>query len=131
MADNGYLTIAEARDRLRQATTIVLKLEADYAEAVQHSADAEAVYRAHIADRVRFHRSAGEAATTSETYARADVVELSRERDVAAGLLKLAAEKLEDGRDSRRSLWRLIDWSKEHDRGASSGPENAPGERWP
>ena len=26
-------------------------------------------------------------------------------------MLKLAAEELEDARDTRRSLWRVIDWS--------------------
>lgn len=134
-----YLTFEQATDRLRQATRIVLDNEAEYGKAVERAADAEAVYRAKLAESFTALREAGAAVQEAETRARADVATISRERDYAAGMLKLAGEKLEDARDSRRSLWRLIEWSREHDRPAPSSngpaqttlPENAPGKTWP
>jgi hypothetical protein len=110
------LSIDEARENLRRATKIILDLEGEYAKAVERAADAEAVYRAKLAESFKRFREAGEAVQAADTLARAEVATTSRERDFAAGMLKLAGEKLEDGRDSRRSLWRLIEWSREHER---------------
>lgn len=121
MTDDTYkLTLetfesGEARDRLRQATRIILDLEKGYENAVEYAADSEAVYRKELADRLKFHRDDGQPVEASVAYARADVAVNSRERDHAAGMLKLAAEKLEDARDARRSLWRLIEWARQRD----------------
>lgn len=134
-----YLTISEARENLRRATQLVLDAEKAYQEHVRESSDAEAVYRKQFADTFKELREAGEPVQAAEIAARGTCAKASRERDYAAGMMKLAAEKLEDARDSRRSLWRLIEWSREHDRPAPTNngpaqqtiPENVPGERWP
>jgi hypothetical protein len=134
MADNGYLSIAEARQRLRDATRIVLDAEAAYERAVQAAADGEAAYRLKVGEAFKRLRDEGSAVEAANTLARAEVVTFSRERDVAAGMLKLAGEKLEDARDSRRSLWRLIEWSARHEvavAGRAPADERAPGEGWP
>jgi hypothetical protein len=135
----SYLTIDEARDKLRQATRVVLNLEGEFERASERAADAEAVYRKDRAEALRRYRDAGEAATAAETLARGDTAVQKREALAAAGALKLAGEKLENGRDSRRSLWRLIEWSRDHDRPGPTQngpaqqplPENVPRERWP
>ena len=124
------------RDKLRAATKIVLDAEAAYEAAISHSADAEAVYRKELATAYQTHRAGGAAVAEAETLSRGDVVLHSRERDYAAGMVKLAADKLEDARDSRRSAWRLIEWARERDlirqRAATNGqPENAPSALWP
>jgi hypothetical protein len=116
----------EARDKLRQATRIILDLEKEYATAVEDAADSEAVYRRQLAEAVRNHRDAGQPVEASVAYARADVAMNSRERDHAAGMLKLAAEKLEDARDARRSLWRLIEWARQRDAAAHPPASNGP-----
>jgi hypothetical protein len=134
MSDNGYLSIAEARQRLRDATRIVLDAEAAYERAVQAAADGEAAYRLKVGEAFKRLRDDGAAVEAANTLARAEVVTFSRERDVAAGMLKLAGEKLEDARDSRRSLWRLTEWSKEHEMAMlrrAPTDERAPGEGWP
>lgn len=130
MSADGYLTITEARQRLREATRVVVELEAEYRRAVERSADAEAVYRAQVAEAFKKHRADGKAVSEADTLARADVAVLSRERDYSAGMLKLAGERLENARDSRRSLWRLIQWSAAHDSAAPTD-ERAPGPTWP
>lgn len=134
-----YLTFEDARAKLREATRIVLLAETAAKEAGEHAADAEAVYRKQLAERFAHHRSAGESVESANIKARGDVVVHSRERDAAKYALNLAHEKLEGAWDSRRSLWRLIEWSREHDRPAptqngpaqQSFPENAPAANWP
>jgi len=128
-----YLTISEARENLRRATKTILDLEGDYGRASERSADAEGVYRHELAEAFKRYREAGDAVEASSIKARGECAVLKREAIAAAGAFKLAAEKLEDARDSRRSLWRLIEWSREHDRSSSSNgtPENVPKERWP
>jgi hypothetical protein len=76
-------------------------------------------------------RDDGAAVEAANTLARAEVVMFSRERDITAGLVRLAGEKLEDARDSRRSLWRLIEWSARHDTATGGHDERAPGDKWP
>jgi hypothetical protein len=63
--------------------------------------------------------------------AHAETVALSKDRDVKATRLKLAFERLEDARDTRRSLWRLIEWARGRDLANASTPENVPADRWP
>jgi hypothetical protein len=46
---------------------------------------------------------------------RRDTAVLGRERDFAAGMVKLRADQLENARDSRRSLWRLVEWQRDRD----------------
>lgn len=118
------LTPQTARENLHKATRIILDLEGAYEKAVEASADGEAVYRAELAKAMKGYRDAGKAVQEADTLARADVAVFSRERDYSAGMLKLAGEKLENARDSRRSLWRLIEWASRRDvpRPATNGP---------
>lgn len=115
------MTFDEARDKLHAATRAIRAAEGDYRDAIDAAADAEAVYRYQVGVSYRAHREAGEAATASETLARADCVTYSRERDVLAGRVKLAADTLENRRDDRRTLWRLVEWSAKQ-----TPPENTP-----
>lgn len=138
------LTPDTARDRLRDATRIILDKERDYEHAVERAADAEAIYRSQLGEKFKTYRDAGKGVEEATTLARADVVTLVRERDYSAGMLKLAGEKLENARDSRRSLWRLIEWASRRDTANLIGavrhdatgstvkmPENVPNSRWP
>jgi len=108
-------TFEDCRTRLREATRIVIGKEGEYETAIKNAADAEAFYRSQLAVKFREHRDAGKGVEESTTLARADVAVHSRERDYRAGVLKLAAERLEDARDARRSLWRLVEWARERD----------------
>jgi len=131
-------TFDGVRDKLRAATKIVLDAEAAYEKAINHSADAEAVYRKELATAYQTHRAGGAAVAEAETLSRGDVVLHSRERDYAAGMVRLAADKLEDARDSRRSLWRLVEWARERDliaaraqAQAANTDERVPSALWP
>jgi hypothetical protein len=106
------LTFEEAEQRLDDARKAIVDRENECAEWVALAADAEAVYRERLAARFSIHRRGGASVQESETQARRDVVQHSRERDHAAGMLKLAHERVENARDDRRSLWRLIEWSQ-------------------
>jgi hypothetical protein len=121
----------EARDKLRAATEVVLSLEKIVAVAGEESADAEAFYRAELAKAFRGYREAGNAVEASTTMARGDCAPLSRERDSKATALKLGFERLEDARDTRRSLWRLVEWSRDLAVASAHRPENVPADRWP
>lgn len=103
------------RERLRDATRVIITAEDAYKKAIERSADAEAVYRNQLANHYQRHRKEGGAVQESELLAKADAATLSRERDYAAGVVKLCAEQLEDARDSRRSLWRLVEWQRDRD----------------
>lgn len=103
------------RNKLRDATRIVIEKETEYENTIARASDAEAVYRAQLGKAFQTYREDGKAVQEADVLAKRDVVLLSRERDFAAGLVKVAAEKLEDARDSRRSLWRLIEWARERD----------------
>lgn len=115
------------RTKLRDATRAVRDHEKAYEQAIARSADAEAVYRRRLAEQMQTHREAGRAVEESVTLARSDAAVLSRERDYAAGLLKLAAERLENARDSRRSLWRLVEWARERDLAVTRASTNGGG----
>lgn len=131
---NGYLTITEARDRLRQATQIVLDKEKAMRAAAANKADAESVYRRELGKAFARYRKEGMGVEESNITARAEVAVHAHERDESADLFKVAGEELEDARDSRRSLWRLIEWSAAHERAqASATPvdERLPGATWP
>jgi hypothetical protein len=120
------------RQKLRDATRIVLDAEAVYERAINEAADAEAIYRSEHAKAYQAHRTGGAAVAEADTLARGDVVMHSRERDYRAGMMRLALERLEDARDSRRSVWRLIEWA----RGvalaqAGQTDERVPASQWP
>lgn len=126
MPDQLDFGFEAAREKLTAATRVILDREKDYEHAVERSADAEAVYRRQLAERMKVHREDGKAVQEADTLARADVATVSRERDYAAGMLKLAGEKLDDARDSRRSLWRLIEWAAKRDTATRVKDERVP-----
>jgi len=109
------LSFDEAEQRLDEARHAINAAHWACEVAGEHAADAEAVYRSELAKAFKGYRSAGKGVEESMTLARADAAQRSRERDDAAHALKLAFEKLEDARDDRRSLWRLVEWSREVD----------------
>jgi hypothetical protein len=143
MTDDHYeLSLAvfdagEARDKLRAATTVILNLEKKYADAIQDAADSEAAYRLQLAQDFARYRVAGEAVEAAKIAAHGANALLSKERDEAAGRLKLAAERLDNARDTRRSLWRLIEWARERDIAKikvgqqMAIDERVPADRWP
>lgn len=104
-------TIDQARAALRSATAIILGAEEAYKDAIETAADAQATFRNELGEAFTRYRKDGQGVAEAEISARAEVAIHEHERDKAAGLLKLAAEKLEDARDTRRSLWRVIEWS--------------------
>lgn len=127
---DGTWNFESCRQRLRQATTTVIESEDRYKQAIERSADAEAVYRARLAEAFANYRESGQAVEAATTLARRDVAVLGRERDFAAGLVKLRADQLEDARDGRRSVWRLVEWARAVSL-AKLNPQPAPDERIP
>jgi hypothetical protein len=131
---NGYLTMEEARSRLRQATQIVLDAEGKMRAAATTKAESEAVYRRELGAAFARYRKDGMGVEESNITARAEVAVHAHDRDLAADLFKVAGEELENARDSRRSLWRLIEWSMAHEKAAASAQtydERLPGATWP
>jgi hypothetical protein len=125
-----FLTFQQARDLLRDATRDVIDAEKAYQTAVNEAADAEGIYRLELAQAFAAERNDGAAVAEAETKARASVVVHARQRDVTAGLLRLAGERLENTRDTRRSLWRLIEWSMRATTTTPARTDNAPA-GWP
>src|SRR5262245_37973186 len=118
MTENGkgYLqlevfTIDQAREALKSATRIILEHEAAYKDAYEAAADAQATYRHELGEAVKRYRAEGMGVEEAKITAQAEVAVHEVDRDNAAGAFKLAAEALEDARDTRRSLWRVVEWS--------------------
>ncbi|MET0996904.1 MAG: hypothetical protein ABWY20_23830 [Mycobacterium sp.] len=120
------VTLAELRAQLRALTQAIRDAEQSYEAAHETAADAEAIYRSELAKALARHRSNSAGVTEAETLARGDVVLHSRERDAAAGKVRYWAELLENRRDDRRQLWRLVDVIRP--RQAADGRS---GEGWP
>lgn len=139
MSDDDYTLDAfnpgEARERLRNATGIILKLEKDYMEAVQEAADAESVYRHELAKAFAALREAGEPVEAARIKGHGETAKFKRDTLAAAGAVRVAADRLENARDTRRSLWRLVEWSAAREMRAAQiqgrVPENSPGGTWP
>lgn len=102
------------QQRLRKATAILMLAEQSYDKQAQRSADAEAVYRSEVGKAFGGYREKGEAVEAARIAAHKDCARLSRERDYAADLVKLAMQKIENARESRSGMWALIAWA--HDR---------------
>jgi hypothetical protein len=121
MTDDTYaLTLAvfdsgEARSKLRGATEIILNLEADYGTAVAEAAEAEGYYRLRVAQQFQAHRDNGAPVEAANIMARGDCAADKQATLEKAGKLKLAEKRLDDAVDTRRSLWRLIEWARARD----------------
>jgi hypothetical protein len=103
------------RERLKEATRIVLDKIKAHDLAAQRSADAEAVYRSEVGKAFAGYREKGDAVEAAKIAAHRDCAKLSRERDYAKDLVRKASADIEAAIDSRRSLWRLVEWARERD----------------
>lgn len=123
----------EARDKLRGATEVILNLEAAYAKAIEEAAEKEAFYRLRLAEQFKAHRDNGEAVEGAKVRAHGDTAAEKKEALRAAGELKLAEKRLDDAVDTRRSLWRLVEWAHDRDNRSNSGPaqQSLAGAAWP
>jgi hypothetical protein len=113
---NQPLSYSDAQTALRNVTANVREAERCYEQAVEQAAEAEATYRRVLAKTMRQLRAEGMPIGLAETCAKGDVADFSRDRDRAAGDLRLALETIENRRGERASLHRLIEWSAAHDR---------------
>jgi hypothetical protein len=98
---------------------------------VDEAAETEAFYRLRLSQQFKGYRDAGAAVEAANVMARGDVVAESKARDVAAGKLKLACEKLENARDTRRSLWRLVEWARARDTHSRPAEDERVPTGWP
>ena len=119
----------DCRTRLRHATGVVLAAESQYQLAIEQAADSEAFYRIKLGESFEQFRAAGQAVEAAKIAAHAECAVHSRARDVDAGTVKLRGEQLEDARDSRRSLWRLVEWARGRDLAMAGSDQR--GETWP
>ncbi len=99
-AREAYRVLGEQRKSAREA----------YERAFDRSADAEREYRKALAQ--AFVSVEGGTAAEREANARAKVSDLSYQRDLSAGLIKVAHERLNEIDAHRQSLNRLVDWSR-------------------
>lgn len=119
------------RRRMKKATAIVLNYSAAYREAANNAADAEAVYRQRVGRAFAKRREEGEAVEAAKIGAHADCAKFSHARDVARDLVKVAADDMQGALDSRRSLWRMVEWARDRDVASARRDERAPAEQWP
>ena len=96
----AYKALGEQRKSAREA----------YERAFDRSADAEREYRKALAQ--AFVSVEGGTAAEREANARAKVSDLSYQRDLSTGLIKVAHERLNEIDAHRQSLNRLVDWSR-------------------
>lgn len=99
----AYKALAEQRKKGREG------LERAFVQ----SAEAEAAYRKGLAQ--AFVVVEGATAAEREARAREKVADLSYERDLKSGLIKVAQERLHEVDAHRQSLNRLVDWSRSID----------------
>jgi hypothetical protein len=99
----AYKVLGEQRKSAREA----------YERAFDRSADAEREYRKALAQ--AFVSVEGGTAAEREANARARVSDLSYQRDLSAGLIKVAHERLNEIDAHRQSLNRLCEWSMKLD----------------
>lgn len=118
MSDAAPLTYGQAIGQLQDITRQARAAEDDYRVAVELAADAENVYRHEFAVAFRRLRGEGHAVAESETLARAECAVVRRDRDVAAGGVRLALERIENRRGERASWHRIVEWSQQKDRAA-------------
>lgn len=137
MTDDNYrLSLAvfdsgEARAKLRGATEIILNLEGDYADMIKAAAETEAYYRLRLAEQFKAHRDAGAPVEAANIMARGDCAPDKQAALEAAGALKLAEKRLDDAVDTRRSLWRLVEWARARDTATRPAEDERAPVGWP
>lgn len=120
------LSMDEAREAMIAAGRNLRNAEERHRHALERAADAEAAYRAGVAQAYTTLRADGKGAGEADTLAKGQCAPLSRERDIAQGLVRACLEELENRRGDRASLHRLVEWSakvnpfsEQHERSAA------------
>ena len=106
---NGIPDLATLTRKVQELNRVIRRMEERLMEEGTEAADAEAAYRAQYAHHLRQQREQGTTVAEAEAYARAAVVVLSQDRDVKAHRVKVTFEEIQDRRDERVSLHRLMD----------------------
>lgn len=101
----------DSEARMQSMAKRIRLAEKAFAKANEDAATAEALYRRSLGSRFKELRDAGTAVEAAMTQARGELFNLSRERDIAAGRVRLRLEQLDDRRGERASLHKLVDWS--------------------
>lgn len=113
-------------DDAREATKALGRQRQDAREhferAIEKAADAERDYRKTLA--FCFVKAEGDTAAQREANARAAAADASYKRDLKAGLVKAAQERLNEIDAVRASLHRLIEWSQRIDPLGSTQPQD-------
>jgi hypothetical protein len=102
------LDIQDARVASRRLADQRRAAEEDLERLTQDAAEKEAAYRRALAE--AFTRAEG-TAKAQEAAARAAVADKSYERDLAAGMVKVQAERLRGLEGERSMLKSLVEWS--------------------
>lgn len=118
------LTEPLSMDDAREATTKVARQRAEareqFEQAITDAAEAERQYRKALA--VAFVTATGDTAAQKEANARKGAADDAYNRDLKAGLVKVAQERLNEIDAVRASLHRLIEWSRAIDPMAGRQP---------
>lgn len=104
------LAMNEARTASRAAAENRRNAESNYEAAIREAADKERTYRRRLA--IEIVKAEG-TATAREFVARSEAADTSYDRDVAAGMVKVAEQRLRGLEGERAMLRQLIEWSKE------------------
>jgi chromosome segregation ATPase len=105
------MSYGESERRMQGVAKRIRLAEKAYTKSVEDAATAEALYRKALGDKFKALREAGTAVEAAMTQARGELWQLSRERDIASGRVRLRLEQLDNRRGERASLHKLVDWS--------------------
>lgn len=104
------LSMDEARKASRAAAENRRNAETNLEAAIREAADKERTYRRELS--IAIVKAEGTAAAR-EITARSDAADAAYDRDVAAGMVKVAEQRLRGLEGERAMLRQLIEWSKE------------------
>ena len=105
------LEIDDARRAGHRMSQLRQQAEKDYTAALIDKAETEATYRKALSEAFVRLRDAGVAGGAAEIQAKGDVVQSSKERDIAEGMAKAAEQRLKSLAEDRATLHRLVEWS--------------------
>jgi chromosome segregation ATPase len=105
------MSYRESESRMQSMARRIRIAEKALAKANEDAATSEALYRKSLGERFKQLRAEGTAVEAAMTQARGELWNLSRERDIAAGRVRLRLEQLDNRRGERASLHKLVDWS--------------------
>jgi chromosome segregation ATPase len=105
------MSYRESESRMQSMARRIRIAEKALAKANEDAATSEALYRKSLGERFKQLRAEGAAVEAAMTQARGELWNLSRERDIAAGRVRLRLEQLDNRRGERASLHKLVDWS--------------------